>query len=783
MIKIDRHKVDKPKFYYSKEYDRLRQEISDFYGMHKNSRAQRTFTVGYLPNEIIETLAELFDQKCAFCESTLRRGKPGFESYLHRFRPDSYSQGFDAKDVAQDHYWWLTYEWENLYMCCHSCNRFKSNVFPVEGKRAAIQTPHEEISNYEKALLIDPCVDDPKDFFSFDLSTNEIIPSTYGDISVFEEIRKNYDSEKMIRQRAEATIRVLALNREDLVEDRRYVKDELSEQFSKISKSPKEFYDIITEWKEILNGKYTRSHLLYRSTIINNYINNKESQSRLGSVMNEFESYISKEQFNNIEGQDSFINVKQEAPKEQIKGGFNFDDFPLEAAGSASPQEETTPLEEDIFDGILKNVYLDRIVLKNFKCFSDLTLKLPDYSDDTSSEPWLVFLGENGVGKSSVLKAIALALMGQKYLDSLNLKVTSLLKYGKQKGFIRVYGKGKGEFYEITYNKKEDKIVSNIQHPSTFLIGYGSTRLLPIGNLQPEQDHPNYLKVKNLFNASISLSNAKEWFLNANRKTFNEVSRSLKNLLLLDDKDSLRRSIVNNQIFIKYHRTGDSIDIDHLSDGYKSIFAIAIDMIYTLSKENIVYSLAEGIVLVDEIGTHLHPRWKMEIIERLRGTFPKIQFIITTHEPLCLRGIKANEVVVLRRNEENAIDAISDLPDPSSLRIDQLLTSEYFGLNSTMDIHTEQLFKEYYELLAINESDRTEKDIADIERLKKQVDDKNYMRFGNDLREELVYQAVDELIAQKMKKKNLKIDHKNIKDETISKVQNLWNSIDLNKKS
>lgn len=782
MIKIDRHKIDKPKFYYSKEYDRLRQEISDFYGMHKNSRAQRTFTVGYLPNEIIETLAELFDQKCAFCESTLRRGKPGFESYLHRFRPDSYSQGFDAKDVAQDHYWWLTYEWENLYMCCHSCNRFKSNVFPVEGKRAALQTPHEEISNHEKALLIDPCIDDPKDFFSFDLSTYEIIPSTYGDISVFEEIRKNYDSKKIIRQRAEATIRVLGLNREDLIYERKTVFNEVKNQFDQISKSPKQFYDIIIEWKEILDQKSTKNHIAFRTAIINNYINDKELQSRLGSVMNEFESYISKQGFEDIKQTDSFINIKQEAPKEEIKGGFDFDDFPFETAGNVSPLEETAQAKEDIFDGILKNVYLDRIELKNFKCFSDLTLKLPDYSDKTSSEPWLVFLGENGVGKSSVLKAIALALMGQKYLDSLNLKVTSLLKYGKQKGHIRVYGKGKGEFYEITYNKKEDKIVSNIQHPSAFLIGYGSTRLLPIGNLQPEQNHPNYIKVKNLFNASISLSNAKDWFLNTNRKTFNEVSRSLKNLLLLDDKDDIKRSIVNKQIFIKYSHSKETIDIDHLSDGYKSVFAIAIDMIYTLSKENTIYGLAEGIVLIDEIGTHLHPRWKMEIVKRLRTTFPKIQFIITTHEPLCLRGIIDNEVVVLRRNEENTIDAITNLPNPSSLRIDQLLTSKFFGLNSTMDIETELLFKEYYKLLAIDASERSTDEIVKLEKLKKEVNELKYMRFGNDAREEIVYQVVDELLAKNMRNKNLKIDTQKIKKETVSRVKALWKKLDQKNK-
>ena len=356
-----------------------------------------------------------------------------------------------------------------------------------------------------------------------------------------------------------------------------------------------------------------------------------------------------------------------------------------------------------------------------------------------------------------------------------------LLKYGKQKGFIQVYGKGKDEFYEITYNKKENKIVSNIQHPSTFLIGYGSTRLLPIGNLDWERNHPNYLKVKNLFDASISLSNAKDWFLNANLKTFNEVSRSLKNLLLLNDKDDIRRSIVNKQIFIKYHHTEETIDIDHLSDGYKSVFAIAIDMIYTLSKENTIYGLAEGIVLIDEIGTHLHPRWKMEIVKRLRTTFPKIQFIITTHEPLCLRGITDNEVVVLRRNEENAIDAITDLPSPSSLRIDQLLTSKFFGLNSTMDIETESLFKAYYKLLAIDESERNKEEKEELQVLQKKVSDLKYMRFGDDAREEVVYQVVDELLAKDMRKNNLKIDTRQIKEDAISRVRALWKKKRLKK--
>lgn len=772
MIQIDRQKVKKPEFFYSKEYERLQQEIRDFYGMHKNSRAQRTFSVGYVPSEVIESLANLFDEKCAFCESKLRRGKPGFESYLHRFRPDSYAQGFDSKEVAQDHYWWLTYEWENLYMCCHSCSRFKSNMFPVDGKRAPLQTIHRYISTKEKALLIDPCTDDPSDFFEFRIDSFEIYPKT----AFYPDFLQQFPNIEPIKERAKATIQVFGLNREDLVYERKIVREELGEQFNQLVESPKQFYDTVIEWKDILEKKSTKNHVLFRHAVISHFINDKEVQNRLGSIMSEFESYITPD-YDDITQSDNYINIKQEAPNQEIKG-LNFENLPVNISPEIELPEE---IEETPFNGILNNVYLDRIELKNFKCFSDLTLKLPDYSGDTSSEPWLVFLGENGVGKSSVLKAIALALMGQKYLDKLNLEVNDLLKYGKQKGFIRVYGKGKDEFYEITFNKKEGNIVSNIHHPSAFLIGYGSTRLLPIGNLQPEQDHPNYIKVKNLFDASISLSDAKEWFLNTDRKTFNEVSRSLKSLLLLHDEDSIKRSIVNKQISIKYHQTGDTINIDHLSDGYKSVFAIAIDMIHTLSKENIVYSLAEGIVLVDEVGTHLHPRWKMEVIERLRGTFPKIQFIITTHEPLCLRGILENEVVVLRRDEENAIVAITDLPNPSSLRVDQLLTSKYFGLNSTMDAETEANFNEYYHLLAKEKSERNKDDDKRIKELKEKIENLKYMRFGDNPREEIIYQVVDELLAKEMRNNNLKINVKNIKEEAVSRVRMLWKKNRLKK--
>ncbi|MFK7749606.1 MAG: AAA family ATPase [Kordia sp.] len=793
MIQVDRHKIAKPAFFSSKEYERLQQEIQDFYGLRKSARAQRSFSDPHrnFPSEVVNALMKLFDHKCAYCESYLRKTKAGDGTYLRHFRPTNNAQGFDTKSIDADHYWWLAYEWGNLYTTCHSCQRFKSNVFPVEGKRAPIESNHKKTSLLENAYLIDPSFEDPSLFFSFNITSSEIIPldDSYAEITHnSKHLIQQLESQK---QKAKATIQILGLNRADLIYERENIASVTLQEITDLKNYAKNAQEIANEWNDVLQGNSKKNHLAFRNALLLHHLKNKEIYSIFANFVDSNQSYFNQNQ------QQQQIQEQippKPSPQQNIKGGadlFESISFPLEETEEGLTRDKTKApkVEKAIFKkkddqyyaSILKNVYLDKIVLKNFKCFSDLTLKLPSYADDISVEPWLVFLGENGVGKSSVLKAIAIALMGQEYLDVLGIEVEDVLKYGKQSGHIKVFGKGNEEEYSVTFSKRKNEIKASIQKPPAFIIGYGSTRLLPIGNLQPEKEHPSYIKIKNLFDASISLSDAKEWFLNSNRKTFNEVSKTLKNLLLLDDLDSIKRSPKKKEIYIKYHHSGDQINIKHLSDGYKSIFAIAIDMIYTLSQENIVYELAEGIVLVDEIGTHLHPRWKMEIVERLRNTFPKIQFIITTHEPLCLRGLKGNEVVVLKRDEENAIIALSDLPDPSSLRIDQLLTSEYFGLNSTMDIKTELLFKEYYELLALDASDRNDAQQKRLETLKTEVDDLKYMRFGNDKREEIIYQVVDELMAKNMRNKDLKIDVDEVKQEAIDRVKNLWKKLDQKK--
>ncbi|HET7500861.1 MAG TPA: AAA family ATPase, partial [Kofleriaceae bacterium] len=59
----------------------------------------------------------------------------------------------------------------------------------------------------------------------------------------------------------------------------------------------------------------------------------------------------------------------------------------------------------------------------------------------------------------------------------------------------------------------------------------------------------------------------------------------------------------------------------------------------------------EGIVLVDELDLHLHPTWQTEIVAGLKATFPRMQFIVTTHSPLVLAGCRADEVWRLKQDE------------------------------------------------------------------------------------------------------------------------------------
>lgn len=163
---------------------------------------------------------------------------------------------------------------------------------------------------------------------------------------------------------------------------------------------------------------------------------------------------------------------------------------------------------------------------------------------------------------------------------------------------------------------------------------------------------------------------------------FDTVARALRIVLALNDEDQL---ISDPEEGMCVEANGRRTPVAWLSEGYKSVFAMAVDIIHELLDHYDTLEKARGIVLVDEIETHLHPRWKMQIMGSLRKALPGVQFIVTTHDPLCLRGMDDDEIIVLRRTKDARIRKVAGLPSARGMSAEQLLTSEYFGLLNTVD--------------------------------------------------------------------------------------------------
>ena len=98
-----------------------------------------------------------------------------------------------------------------------------------------------------------------------------------------------------------------------------------------------------------------------------------------------------------------------------------------------------------------------------------------------------------------------------------------------------------------------------------------------------------------------------------------------------------------------------SCDVGQLSDGERGVLALVLDLARRLSQANpsLDDPLSEGhaVVLIDEIDLHLHPKWQRQIVHNLTKTFPRCQFIATTHSPQVVASVEPDQVLLLAPNE------------------------------------------------------------------------------------------------------------------------------------
>lgn len=108
--------------------------------------------------------------------------------------------------------------------------------------------------------------------------------------------------------------------------------------------------------------------------------------------------------------------------------------------------------------------------------------------------------------------------------------------------------------------------------------------------------------------------------------------------------------IQENPLRLLIDKEGEPLDLTQLSDGERSFLALICDLGRRLALANPMLAnplLGYGVVLIDEIELHLHPKWQREVVEKLRTTFPNIQFIATTHSPFIVQSLHRDELILL----------------------------------------------------------------------------------------------------------------------------------------
>ncbi|MFM5180984.1 AAA family ATPase [Aeromonas veronii] len=155
-----------------------------------------------------------------------------------------------------------------------------------------------------------------------------------------------------------------------------------------------------------------------------------------------------------------------------------------------------------------------------------------------------------------------------------------------------------------------------------------------------------------------------------------------------------------------------------LSDGQRCILALIADIAQKAAILNPhlgerVLDETEGVVLIDELDLHLHPRWQRHVIEDLRTTFPKIQFICTTHSPFLIQSLRSSEELIIldglvpaqvaNKTLEDIADAIMNINKPEvSHRYEKMkgVATEYLKTLSEASVAPEDKLQQYKERLA-----------------------------------------------------------------------------------
>lgn len=335
-------------------------------------------------------------------------------------------------------------------------------------------------------------------------------------------------------------------------------------------------------------------------------------------------------------------------------------------------------------------MYIQHIEIKNIRSISHFVM------DFTHPAGWHVLIGDNGTGKSTIVRSIALALVGPEEIISVRPNWDEWLSLHSHEGSVELSLLPNAQYDEVTgkSNPKEQvrnyiKLVKNGRTSLTsnintrdkndpenynwgnnkgwFSVAYGPFRRFSGGNPEWGKVYDSYPRAGahlSVFGEDVALTEALEWLKELDyqrlkekesaahssdsEKLFNGIKMFINESHLLPHNAVFEKIEAGGAVF--KDGNGNIVSVTQLSDGYRSILSLTFELIHQLVR---TYGVEEtfkeiysgkmkigvpGVVLIDEIDAHLHPTWQTRIGSWFTKYFPAVQFIVTTHSPLICRA-------------------------------------------------------------------------------------------------------------------------------------------------